>query len=169
MVDYELIIKNIEQFTVPRISARKKFKRKLEDCAIQLCKVYCSFSNSAYNEKIYNKFYNHLKCQGKNGSTLQKLHRHFDGNYIKRIKKSKGLFNAVIYHNHILSEPEVWYNIYISRNSISLKSEKDEFNLDDKSERFSALLSYDFDYNNLLIIQKILKKKRSGTYTIYTE
>lgn len=165
MIDYDQIIKNVEGYSPQRISTRKKFKRISHDEAIKLYKVYRLSSRMSYNDDISRKFYNHLRSQGKQGTTNQKVHQHFNGNYVTRIKRSKGLFECWISYGGLDSAR---YSVEITRTTIKLRAKSGDYDLNDKSERFVASIEHDFDYDSFLVIQHLLKQKPSGTYYINT-
>lgn len=165
MTDYDQIIKNVEGFFPRRISTKKKFERRDIDSPVQQYEVYYWNKRFKYDETINRKFYNHLRYQGKDGTTNQTVHRYYNANIYTQIKKSKGLFECTISYGRLRSS----YNIVLTRNSIYLRSKEGDFNLDDKSERFAASIDYDFYYEKLLIIQNKFKQKPSGTYYIYAD
>lgn len=164
MIDYDKIIKNVEGFYLQRFSTRKKFERLNNDSVVQQYKVYYCYKRFEYDEDINRKFYNHLRYQGKDGTTNQTVHRHYNANVYTQVKKSKGLFECTISYGNLITS----YYIDLTRNSISLRAKCGDFDLDDKSERFAASLDFDFDYDKLCAIQNALMKKPSGTYYIHT-
>lgn len=164
-IDYQKILKEVEGFAPQRLSTKKKFEERNIDREAEVYDLYFSNRHHYTDENVVRKFYNHLKSQGLKGTMFSFIHRHYNHNKIYHIK-GKGIFSFMIRNYYIDSVP---FAIEITRNEIQLAFNKQLFNLHDKSERFAASMYFTFDYDCLVKIQNILKKKPSGFYYIYID
>ena len=164
-IDYKKILKEVEGYAPQRLSTKKKFEERRIDSEVDVYKVYFTNRHHYIDENVYRKFYNHLKTQGLKGTMFSFIHRHYDHNKIYHIK-GKGIFSFEI-RNYSIETPT--FVIEITRSEIKLGFNKQVFNLHDKSERFAASMYFTFDYDILVKIQNILKKKPSGFYYTYIE
>lgn len=164
-IDYQKILKEVEGYAPRRLSTKKKFEERTLDSKAEVYELYFTNRHHYTDENIHRKFYNHLKTQGLKGTMFYFVHRHFNHNKTYHIK-GKGIFSFNIRNYYIDAVP---FAIEITRTEIQLGFNKQIFNLHDKSERFAASMYFTFDYDSLVKIQNIFKKKPSGFYYIYTE
>lgn len=162
-INYEQIIKNFENYRLPKkCSARKKFKKRfgaqIEASNNEIIRIKRSYT---YSVKIARKYKNHLKAQNKTKhySRNPKVLEKFRNMRYYEHKKSKGMFNCCIRIGNAM--------VSINRTKIELITPSGKLNLNDKSERFSAIIEYDLNLDFFEKIQQILKQKPSGDYLVY--
>lgn len=163
-IDYNAIIKNLENYRLPKkCSTRKKFKKRFggqrEAYKYEVIRIE---RISDYYPNVIRKCQNHIKAQNKTNSytTNKKVIEKYKSVGYHRCKKSKGMFNfSIRFGSNMI--------VNIKRRKIELLTAKCKLDLNDKSERFTASIEYDLNFDFFEKAQQILKQKPSGNYTIY--
>ena len=162
-IDYNLIIDKINKLRIPKLSAKEKFRDRYTVKDARSGELYLSQKRYYCDENKKRKLYNHLKLNGFKDSIF--INDHFRYYKIYRVR-GKGIFEFSIINFGFRDEK---FEIQIKRNTIVLELLNQQFNLHDKSERFAASMYFTFDYDMLVKIQTLLKKKPSGFYSIFTD
>lgn len=164
-IDYNAIIKNFENYRLPKkCSTRKKFEQQYGGKReVYEYEVIRFRRLQHYSPTPVRKYVNHLKAQDKTKTHTQskKVIQKYNSLSYYQYKKSKGMFNCLIR----MSKNNIMINI--KRRQIEIITTSGKINLNDKSERFTASIEYDFNFDFLLKVQQILKQKPSGSYILY--
>ena len=164
-IDFKKICNKVQNFSKPKLCTKKKFELKRIDSKVFPYELYFTNSHHYIDQNVLRKFYNHLKVQGLTGTIKSVVHRKYNHNKFYTVQ-GKGLFVLSI-RNYRMDQPDFAFEI--TRNTIVLGTDKQIFDLHDKSERFAASMYFSFDYDELVNMQIALKHRPSGFYHLYVE
>ncbi len=164
-MNYIKILEKLTKFKYKKYSTVKKFAVLYDEEPLIFNKVYYTNRLTKISTKIRTKYNNHLSRNSNIfNSARSKKYKTY---YFERIK-GHGIFKLTLVHYNNKFE-EFDYRIIITRNKIIIEKDDLKFNLDDKCERFEALLHFNFNYSILVQMQVLMKKKPSGTYKVFYE